>query len=406
MATETKQWKGMRWGYDEIIVSPFDDSSCEYCLTVPEVEAILAFTEFMTWDTRWESISGAEIDHSKVLHFANTLREKLMSGCCQDNTQIILHRINPETGIMELSLDGGTTWVTDPADPRISGTAQPPPVTSGVATNKCNAANSAVVGYSGMILKLIAQKDATASEAELSATIAATLTAIFGGAAPAAIVVVFGAIISFLIRSDAAAMSAAFTTETFDQILCALYCTIGSDGSFSDAQFSSLLTEINNKVTDAYAKTATYGLFKALGRMGINNWCALNYGGTADCSACDCGDCAPINVTVGVLIDHGFDEASGKCYVRVKSVDRGSHFGIEIAFNAAGTHPYTSGAKYAGYSLISGGITTVNLYRQNIGSDPTYYALSADDCLSYFDWEDYTDGTGSETVVDVFYVAC
>jgi hypothetical protein len=288
MATETRQWKGLRWGYDAIIVSPFDTSSCEYCLTIPEVEAILAITEFMGWATRWESLSGLEIDKAEIVKFQEALRRKLMSNCCDDGTSIILHRIDPETGLMQVSVDGGTTWTSDPQDPRVSGVVQPPSVTAGINPDKCNAAQAINSGYQGMILHTIAQKTNSASQAELIAGMAAVIVGIFGGAIPAAITAIFGGAISFLIESDASTMSAAFTETTFGQIKCALFCTIGDNGAFTDTQFSALLAKIGTDVTDSYAKTATLGFFRDLQAVGLNNWASTRISTGADCSDCDC----------------------------------------------------------------------------------------------------------------------
>lgn len=328
MATERKTWKGLRWGYDEIIVSPFDSSSCEYCLTVPEVEAILAFSEMLAWSTRWESISGAEIDQDKIDVFANSLRRKLMSCGC-DETDLILHRVNPDTGLMQISTDGGTTWEQDPQDPRIAGVVLLPPVTTGLSPDKCNAANAVVIGYSSMITHLIAQKAASASEAELSATIAATITAIFGGALPAAIVVIFGAIISWLLSSDATAMAAAFSSTTYAQILCALFDNIGDDGTFGDSQYAAMLAELGTKVTDAYAKTATIGLFTGLGKLGINNWAASRYSSGADCSGCveGCTDFDSIVVGFGAE-----NSRSGGNSINVTAAADGPHFSVRFDF--------------------------------------------------------------------------
>ena len=403
MATERKQWKGLRWGYDEIIVSPFDSSSCQYCLTVPEVEAILAVTEFMEWTTRWESVSGLEIDQVEVRKFANKLREKLMS-CCGE--ELILHRVNPDTGAMEISTDGGATWQQDPQDPRVSGVQLPPPVTSGLSPDKCNAADAVKVGYSSMIVHLIAQKAASATDAEQAAVITATLTAIFGGAIPAAIVVIFGAIISWLLSADATAMSAAFTETTFAQILCCLACNIGDDGSFSDAQFNSVLDCINSSVTDGYAKTATYGLFKGLGKLGLNNWAASRYSSGADCSGCDC-ECHGISRTIinGTFVSEGVD-TDGHCYIDIASAPHGGGAleQVDIAFNTTG-YPSTPGdcAKVLDHQIIAGTPAFVNYYMVDCMGAEAYIVGVLGTCVR--DW--VAEGpTGQPYTLRIIYDAC
>jgi len=326
MVTERKQWKGLRWGYDEIIVSPFDTTSCQYCLTAPEVEAILAVTEFMTWTTRWESISGLDIDPDEVLRFGNRLRAKLMS-CCGD--EVILRRVNPETGLMEISVDGGVNWTPDPEDPRIGGVVQPPPVTSGLSGNKCDAANAIQVGYSSMITHLIASKSADASLEQQATEILAVIAAIFGTPLAASLVVIFGAIVNYFLSADATAMSAAFTTETYSQILCILYCHIGENGAFDDSGFASVLADIPTKITDSYAKTATLGLFNKLGKVGLNNWATSRYSNGADCSACDCStECTDFdNIIVGFGTENS--RSSGNTINVTASAD-GPHYSVRF----------------------------------------------------------------------------
>jgi len=296
MATEKKDWKGLRWGYDEIIVFPFDSRECSFCLTIPQVEAILAFSEFMTWKTRWESISNTEISQLAITKFTNDLRVRLMSGCCDDGSTVVLQRINPDTGILEVSTDGGVTWNPSNNDPRVGGIVFPPPVTSGIAATKCDAANNIVVRFISIVTQIVADKDANKTNAEVSTGIASALAAIFGGGVFGAIVAIFGGVISLFLAADEAAIVAAFDSTTWNQFLCAVYCSIGSDGSFDDTSLASLLTQIPIKVASSYAVDCLTGLVRIGGVKFVNNAAAQGSSHDTDCSSCDpCDACTNID---------------------------------------------------------------------------------------------------------------
>lgn len=336
--------------YDRSILASDAGRECCYCLTLGQVRAIQGMIEQWTWPTRWWSPDDQDISPSELQNFAGDLYRRLILGCGE--TTLTMRRVNPDTGIMEVSIDGGVTWSPDPADPRTSAVVLPPPVPD-TSPDKCGAALSIQIGFASMITQLIAQKEATASDAEQAALIAATLTGIFGTPVGAAITLIFGAVVSWLISADAAAMSAAFTEITFDQLRCALYCTIGTDGNYDDSSFAELLAKVSSDVSDSYAKTAIVGIFTGLKPVGLNNWAAQRYGAGADCSDCECFDtCDPEFWTVidGTDVVYGTDGDGD--YVELTSVTDIPNTGAQGILLTTGNADLC--CKIMAYDVISG----------------------------------------------------
>ncbi|HSS97576.1 MAG TPA: hypothetical protein VLK33_11125 [Terriglobales bacterium] len=321
-----------------------------------------------------------------------------MGGCCYDT---VLRRITPD-GQIEISINGGD-WIPDPADPRGSAPTYPPPVMDEHHT-KCDAATNVNQHFNDIISETSSQLGGTGALIEVAAAIAAVIFAIF--LAPETIpemIPVVLPLISAIVFLGQSAFDAYFSSDVHDQILCAIYCTISDAGTFTDSSYAALISKLSADLPPSPAKDYFVQIVQRVGLPGMNDYAAIGESADADCASCTCGDCPEINVTVGVLLDQGITDA-GLCWARVKSVDRTSHFGIEIAFNPSGTHPTgTACVIYDHVTKISGVGTTVPLYHQACGSDASYPALNPGDCMSYFDLEDYSGGTGSECVYDIFW---
>src|ERR1041385_709278 len=98
--------KLVQTNYDRSILAEDALSECCYCLTLGQVRAIMGMIDQWTWTTRWYSPSETEISSPVVMNFAADLYRRLILSCGE--TTLIKRRVNPETGMMEISLDGGT----------------------------------------------------------------------------------------------------------------------------------------------------------------------------------------------------------------------------------------------------------------------------------------------------------
>jgi hypothetical protein len=221
-----------------------------------------------------------------------------MSDCCTEPA--ISRRVNPTTGLLEQSTNGGATW-TPLAGGINSYIVEPvPPVTSGVSATKCDAATN----LSGQVEQWITQVSndfdtATTllefATAVLTAILAAVLAILSAGTLTAVEALVLPTIAAALTAAwgaGKAVFDAYWTTEHKDAILCAAYCNIGDDGSFTDAQFSAFWNNCNVDLPPSPAKMLFMGFLSSVGRQGVNAMAASGLSADADCSDCvACQNC-------------------------------------------------------------------------------------------------------------------
>jgi len=84
-----------------------------------------------------------------------------------------------------------------------------------------------------------------------------------------------------------------WTTDIKGDILCAVYCNIGDDGSFTDAQFTATWQDINAALPASPAKMLFMGFLSSVGTAGLNAMAASGMAADSDCADCICfTDCA------------------------------------------------------------------------------------------------------------------
>lgn len=208
-------------------------------------------------------------------------------GCCYD---VVLHRVNPDTGRLEISKDGGVTWQPDPDDPASLVYQLPPPVTAGVSDTRCDAAANGQAHLVDIIDHDSSTLGLDASLIEIATVIVTYIIAVMlsAGTALAFLPVVMG-IIGALVTLGQAAFDAYWTSTEKDKILCALYCNIGEDGSFTDVGYAGVLSYLHDNLTAGVPRDMLIGEIKGMGKAGLNNLCAYGVSSGADCSDCDCG---------------------------------------------------------------------------------------------------------------------
>lgn len=218
-----------------------------------------------------------------------------MSDCCTEPA--ITRRVNPTTGLIEQSTNGGATW-TPAAGGINSYIVEPvPPVTSGVAANRCDAATN-LSGQVQVWIDQVTNDFDTATTllefatAVLTAILAAVLTILSAGTLTAVEALVLPTIAAALTAAWGAGKAvfvAYWTTEIKDKILCAALCNIGDDGSFTDAQFSGFWGDVNSDLPPSPAKMLFMGFLSSVGRQGVNAMAASGMSADADCN--DCTEC-------------------------------------------------------------------------------------------------------------------
>lgn len=188
-------------------------------------------------------------------------------------------------GILEQSFDGGTTWERDNSDPRFNSPIFPPITGDDGADKRCAAAASAAKFIDDDIVQKMNTTDAAA---DLLLLIAAAVAILITGFTSAPLVI---ALVSQVIAFGVDATKAAFTTEVWDTFRCILYCNMNDDGSFTEAQWQTIKTQIFDQLGSSIAGTFLRDTVNAFGPAGLTNAARSGTVATADCS--DCTDCPP-----------------------------------------------------------------------------------------------------------------
>jgi len=286
-----------------------DDTYCRRILIPNSPQWIGAVTGALMpliYSSEWVSYGGAAPEDvaARALIMFN---EYLNSGndgecgdmaCCGDT--LIIYRINPDTGAIEQSSNGGSTW-TPAANSLRSVLVNPiPPITSGVAATKCDAATNLEGQVEQWITQVSADFDTASNLTEFAAGVfaailAALLLFITGGAITpleALIIPTLGAAIAAAWGAGKVAFDSYWTTENKQKVLCAALDTIGEDGSFSDGQFTAFWNKCNSDLPPSPAKMLFMGFLSSGGAEGANVMAATGFSAAADCADCHpCDGC-------------------------------------------------------------------------------------------------------------------
>jgi hypothetical protein len=219
-------------------------------------------------------------------------------SCC--TPPAITIRVNPTTGLVEQSTDNGANW-SPVAGGFQSVIVEPvPPVTSGVSATKCDAATN-VAGQVDVWIDQVSNDFTTAVSllefglAVCEAILIAVVTVLSLGtltAIEAAVLPTLGAALFAAWGAGKTVFDDYWTTDIKDDILCAAYCNIGDDGSFSESQFSAFWNEVNAKLPASPAKMLFMGFLSSIGKQGLNAMAATGASADSDCGDCDCIPCS------------------------------------------------------------------------------------------------------------------
>ena len=326
-----------------------------FCITIPgglsnKLVLIDLLGTAALW-FNWQRTEGTEAKQTADAWRDLLNLPELNMCCCND--QIVLHRVG-ENGALEISTDDGATWTPDPDDPRINGTSAPNTVPGTGTGKRCNAATNAINNFKDAQASFGVSLTTTTSVLGLAAAIAGEIIVLLLSAGTLAEVLV-----PLLITTATTLFgvlevdyNAEFTEAVWDTLLCDLFCTIGTDGQFTEAQLIELQALVDTDFSGNVALTFQ-SILTGWGTIGLNNACIIGTAATADCSECDCiPPCerpedffflgTPTNVTYNM---------DGSITVRVDSED-----------NGAGTQAVNWGDAVAGsecccltaFSVISG----------------------------------------------------
>lgn len=351
-----------------------------YCITIPgglgNKKVLLDLLQMATYWFSWELSAGTEGKQA-----ADAWRDKLnlpeLEMCCCDD-RIVLHRVT-EDGAMEISTDGGATWTPDPADPRINGTSLPNTIPGTGEDKKCNGATNAISNF----------KDAVASFGH-SLTTQTTVIGLALAIAGEILVLLFSAgtlaevIVPLIITTAATLIGvleadylAEFTEEVWETLLCDIFCTIGSEGQFTESQLINLQAKVDTDFSDNVALTFQ-SILRGWGTKGLNNACISGVTATSDCSDCDCGAewCYEFDFSAS---DGGWEAnfgtwESGTGWVGVPFLAGGGLSALRLTFPS--TASLTSISVHSVGSGFTAGQRQIDL---QLGSDPVQHEVLSPD---------------------------
>lgn len=324
----------------------------------PDWKAVISGLLFeLTYWFNWErtgDTSGAQCA-AVWKQVYNSIDWSDMSCCCIPPAITI--RINPDTGMVEQSTDGGTTWTPQAGALQSIIVTPAPPVTSGVAGTKCDAATN-VAGQVDVWIDQVSNDFTTAESLVVFATavfeaiLAAVLIALSAGTLTgiaAVVIPTLGAALAAAWGAGKAAFDAYWTTDNKDLILCAAYCNIGDDGSFTDAQFSAFWHQVNGDLPPNPAKMLFMGFLSSVGAPGLNAMAASGMAADSDCSECPCAPCTA-NFDIwdeshGVIVSRtdeyieisGQDPGNGNYYAILVTDDKDTCCQVLMAEEVSGT---------------------------------------------------------------------
>lgn len=198
------------------------------------------------------------------------------TGLCVDG---ILY--DADTDTITRTLDGGTTYTDAPQlDPRHSDSFRYPPNTA--SDPRCQSAANMVRWISDLIDQVVLVVDEAGTAEGLIAIMLPFLVEL----GPFGVLIDLVLALAFLLFSaGATAISAAFTSTVYDDMLCIFYCGVEDDGTVTATGLGLIKARIDAEIGGLVA-TVMDGMLFLMGEVGLSN-----AGATGDAPA-DCSGCA------------------------------------------------------------------------------------------------------------------
>lgn len=283
---------------------PMDEPTIQLCVNTEWAGYLIGMIRQAThpgyWAGNLEENRNARRGVQLIMDLlSNTKGCEDMSNCCDGSDLLIIvqTRITID-GRIEISIDGGNTWTSSPTDPMYSIPVQPPPVTEGGTLTKCDAATNGKQHIQDLIAGISLNLQDAVTIFEFAVAIAGiileiAIVIITGGVTiPAALqiaAIIWGAATAAF-NAGKAAFDEYWTTDETDKILCALFCTIGENGSFTQAQYDAFVLKWRQDATPSIAFNLVLKSVQAAGLVGLNNYCSYGAAADSDCSDCDCNE--------------------------------------------------------------------------------------------------------------------
>lgn len=267
--------------------------------------------------------------------------------CCVTPAKIT--RVDPDGGVIQVSYDGGTTWVTSPDTIQQFITIPMPPVTSGVAETKCDAATNVQTQVQAWIDQVLTDFDTATALLDFALAVAeAILAAVLAILSAGTLTVAESLILPAIAAAATAAWAAGkvvfedyWTPEALSVVLCAAYCCIADDGSFNEAQFKCFWNKCNADLSASPAKMLFMGFLSSVGASGLSAMAASGTSADSDCGDCMCDDSCQAQFSVFSPDPNGYygniterDSEGNWIIVETTNINTNSLYYISIQTNA------------------------------------------------------------------------
>lgn len=199
-------------------------------------------------------------------------------------------RYNPDCDCVELTPDGGNTWIPEPAlDPRHNPSFKKPPLDNPDA--RCIGATN-LRNYTEQIIQGVTDNAAFFSAAT---HVLGVITFFMPGID--LIIDVILEVIGGLVDLGREALVTDFTEAAYDDLKCIFYCNEQADGSFTAGNIAAIQSQIHTQMGGIIPEAMDF-IFTILGEVGASNAASADTP-EANCSACDCGSwCWVIDFTI------------------------------------------------------------------------------------------------------------
>lgn len=229
----------------------------------------------------------------------------LMEVCPMDCCLPPLTRINDD-GTMDVSYDGGETWTpATTEDPRNSAPTLPPVTDPEGADVKCKSANRVVRQFKDAQMVFADNLGAGLTVLQLALAFAGAVAVLFltAGTTAAVIVPALLALAAAIVGTGATAYNDLFTDDLWGLLLCSLYCHAETDGSYTQASYLAILSDIDGFDADPNARLTLTSIMRGWQLVGLNNASRILTVDNLSCTDCPCFEGARVYVW-DAIADH------------------------------------------------------------------------------------------------------
>jgi len=331
---------------------------------------------------------GTLAENRQMRAYSRDLIESIMnfgecdvSNDCCVNITLILHRVDPITLQLQISIDNGATWMPDPNSIASQITEQVPPVTSGMSGTKCDAATNGKQHMEDWIAGVSTAFDTYGTFFEWGVQVLLIMAGIIlwfltAGALTVQEIAVIEAIAGALhavFDAGKTIWDNYWISDNTDIILCAFYCNIGDEGSFDEGGYTGVISYLNRNLPANPAKILFLAFLGQIGRVGLNNACSYGNASEADCSSCTCDTC---DLSTWTIYDdgdvHGViqEQTAESITVTASLLSNGSYYAIIVSPDNNTCCEMTGEAgQWVSGVFVPGGAGTIDRFYNNCGED-------------------------------------